>query len=135
MLVPLRQQEPGVDAARYALEEEDLAMLNPLEDHPLVLQAPEEVGQLFVRGVEGQLGEGRDGVGGVPGLGDVEQRQRRRERRGGVGGGEGQGASRLLLRNQRRGQIGEKPDLVSGGTWTQPERVDQDHLLHVLLTL
>lgn len=134
MLVPLRQQEPGVDAARYALEEEDLAMLNPLEDHPLVLQAPEEVGQLFIRGVKGQLGEGWDRVGGglvgEEGVGDVDQRQWGRER-GGDGGGEGQGASQLLLWNQRGGQIGEKPDLVSGGTWTQPARVDQDHLLHV----
>lgn len=33
-------------------------MLYPLKDNPQVLNAAEEVGQMFVGGVEGQLGQG-----------------------------------------------------------------------------
>lgn len=36
-----------------------MAMLNPLKDNPLVVKAAEEVGQMFVWGVKGQLGEGQ----------------------------------------------------------------------------
>lgn len=153
MLVPLLQQEPSVvDAPRYALEEESLAMLNPLENPPLVLQVPEEPGQLFIRGVEGQLRERGDEAGRVllreGGVGDVEQhgqvgvgalglasqRQQRRERRH-ISGGEGQGASQLFLWNQRRGQIGEKSDLVSGGTWTQSARKDEEDFYYIIINI
>lgn len=111
-------------------------MLNPLENHPLVLKVPEDVGQLFVRGVKGQLQERRDAVGralgveegsgdvgqhgkwGVHTLGLSSQRQPKRERRC-IRGGEREGASQLFLWNRRWGQIGEKSDLVSGRTWAR----------------
>lgn len=111
-------------------------MLNPLEDHPLVLKVPEDVGQLFVRGVKGQLRErreevgralaveegsgdvGQHGNGGVHTLGLSPQRQPRRERRC-MRGWEREGASQLFLWNRRWGQIGEESDLVSGRTWTR----------------
>lgn len=131
---PLLQQDPSVYALSYALEEECLAMLNPLENQPLVLKVPEEVGQLFIRGVKGQLRQRRDevgralvveeafgdvaqhGKGGVEALGLSSQRQQRRERRR-ISGGEREGASQPFLWDRRWGLIREKPDLVSGGTW------------------
>lgn len=38
-------------------------MLNPLRNNPLVVKATEEVGQVLIRGVKGQLGEGQQGDG------------------------------------------------------------------------
>lgn len=35
-------------------------MLNPLRNYPLVAQAAKDEGQMFIRGVKGQLGEGGD---------------------------------------------------------------------------
>lgn len=103
-------------------------MLNPLENHPLVLKVPEDVGQLFVRGVKGQLQERRDAVGRALGVeegsGDVGQHGKggvhtpKRERQC-ICGGEREGASQLFLWNRRWGQIGEKSDLVSGRTWAR----------------
>lgn len=38
-----------------------MAMLDRLEDRALVAKAAEEVGQVLVRGVKGQLGDGHGG--------------------------------------------------------------------------
>lgn len=77
----LLQQDPSVYALRYALEEECLAMLNPLENHLLLLKVPEDVGQLFIRGVKGQLRERQDEVESAlvmeEGFGDVAQHGKR----------------------------------------------------------
>lgn len=53
------QQDPSIHALRHASQEEEMAMLNPLKDNPLVVEAAEEVGQMFVWGVKRQLGEGK----------------------------------------------------------------------------
>lgn len=55
------QQDPSIYTLCHASQEEEMAMLDPLEDHLLVLKVGEEVGQVFVRGVKGQLGEGQRG--------------------------------------------------------------------------
>lgn len=144
---PLLQQDASIYALRHALEEECLAMLNPLENHPLVFKVPEDAGQLVIRGVKGQLRERRDeagralvveegfgdvaqhGKGGVESLGLSYQRQQRRERRC-IRGGEREGASQLFLRNQRWGQIREKSDLVSGGAWARHSQQGRGKIRH-----
>lgn len=64
-------------------------MLNSLENHLLVLEVPEEVGQVLIRGVEGQLREGWEGRPLLleEGFGRFawQQRQGGERRRGGVG--------------------------------------------------
>lgn len=55
----LLQQDPSVYALRHASQEEQMAMLDPLKNEPLVHEAAEEVGQIFIWGVEGQLREGQ----------------------------------------------------------------------------
>lgn len=70
-------------------------MLNSLENHPLVLEVPEEVGQVLIWGVKGQLREGWDGriLLMEEGFGRLSwQRRQRRERRSGSVG-ERDGAS------------------------------------------
>lgn len=122
---PLLQQDPRINALCHTLEEECLPMLNSLENHPLVLEVPEEVGQKIIWGVEGQLREEGDGRTLVmeEGFGRFAwQRRPRRERWSGRVG-ERDGASESFLWNGRRGHIGEKSDLVSGGTWASEEVV------------
>lgn len=72
---PRLQQDRSIYALRHTLEEECLAMLNPLKNNFLVLKVPEEVGQMLIRGVKGQLGEGQDGRTRIveEGFGYVEQ--------------------------------------------------------------
>lgn len=141
MVAPLRQQDPSVYALRYALEEECLAVLNPLENHPLVLKVPEDVGQLFIRGVEGQLGERREecvggvdqhGQGGVQTRGLSSQRQQRRDGRC-ISGRQREGASLLFLWNQRWGLIGEKSDLVPQGTWPRHRQQGRGQRIIVII--
>lgn len=94
-------------------------MLNSLENHPLVLEVPEEVGQLLIWGVKGQLREGWDGRIQLmeEGLGRFagQRRERRKRRRGNVG--QRDGASESFLWDGRWGHIGVESDLVSRGTW------------------
>lgn len=123
-----------------------MALLDPLKDNPMVVESAEQVGQMFVRGVKGQLGEGQRGDGAPCGWFEVscllveigvgygcqhvqgvvkvlraslQRRQGRQGRQRGewrrIGAGEGEGASKPLLWNRRRGAIREKSHLVSGG--------------------
>lgn len=95
-----------------------MAMLDRLEDRDLVAKAAEEVGQVLVWGVEGQLGEGHAGdrtpcecvqllcllsetgvtprhqhVQGVVEVLRWSSKRRQRGKRRHLGGGEGQSAS------------------------------------------
>lgn len=58
----LLQQHPGVHSLRHASQEGQVAVLNPLEDLPLVGEAAEQVRQVRVRGVQGHSGVGRRGT-------------------------------------------------------------------------
>lgn len=103
-------------------------MLNSLENHPLVLEVPEEVGQVLIWGVKGQLREGWDGriLVTEEGFGRFawQWRQRRKRRCGSVG--ERNGASLSFLWNGRWGRIRVKSDLVSRGTWASKEGVRRE---------
>lgn len=117
-----------------------MALLDPLKDDPLVVKAAENAGKMFVWGVEGELGQGRDGGGMLPrgfkllteaGVDDrcqhvdgvvkvlrLSWQRRQRRARSGAIAREGEGANQPLLWNRWRGAIREGPHLVPGGICT-----------------